>query len=130
MKSSRMVIGFGAAFASAAVALAWQIPGTAQPAPADRTRFEFLVVESYDAKYLGDDPGHVGRGGGLGREAPDIALNDPVYHDTTRVGKVTGLLWNEAKQSLQVEFDPEPGRRIQIGDPFWIPVGGPPAPKR
>ncbi len=113
MKVSKRVVGLGAVIGTATVALAWQWSGAAQPAPApvpvNRTRFEFLVVESYDAQYLGDSPGHVGRSGGLGQEAPDIALDDPVYHDNTRVGKVTRLVWNEAKQSLQVEFDPEPG---------------------
>ena len=131
LSRSRMGIGAALGAATVAVGVAWQLSATtaAQPA-ANRQRFDFLVIESYDAQYLGDDPGHIGRAGGLGNDPPDIALGDPVYHDQTKVGKVSRLVWNEAKQSLQVEFDPEPGQRIHIGDPFWIPIGGPVAPKR
>ena len=128
----RKGLGLGATLGAAAIGLAWQLSTTtsAQPAAPNRQKFEFLVIESYDAQYLGDDPGHIGRAGGLGIDPPDIALGDPVYHEQTRVGKVSRLVWNEARQSLQVEFDPEPGQRIYIGDPFWIPIGGPPAQKR
>jgi hypothetical protein len=97
---------------------------------ANRTKFEFLIVESYDAQYLGDSPGHIGKAGGLGHTAPNIALEDPVYHDKVRIGKVAHLTWDEAKESLEVEFDPEPNRRISIGDSVWIPLGGPSAAKR
>lgn len=128
MTRTRDLIVLAVVASVGAAGMAWRLAMAAQP-PAHRTRFEFLVIESYDAQYLGDTPGHVGRGGGLGHEAPDIALGDPVFHDTTRVGKVSRLVWNEAKESLQVEFDPEPAMRIHIGDPFWIPVGGP-SPRR
>lgn len=100
----------------------------AQDGPAATgTRFEFLVVESFDAQYQGDTPGHVGRGG-LGRSIPRVALGDPVYRGSDVVGKVSRLVWTEARQSLEVEIDPTDGKnRIQIGDPVWIRLG--PEPK-
>ena len=121
----------GIALIVAAVGLAgvgWALTTRAQ-LTANRTRFEFVVVESYDAQYLGDTPGHLGKAGGLGHGAPNIALDDPVYQDKVRVGKVTHLTWDEAKESLEVEFDPEPGRRVFIGDAVWVPLGGPAAGK-
>lgn len=84
-------------------------------------RFEFLVVESFDARYQGDTPGHMGRGAS-GLVAPRLALGDPVQRGGTRVGTVTHLEWNEARQSLEVEFSPEPNLRIGIGEPVWIAV--------
>ena len=80
------------------------------------------MVESFDAKYLGDTPGHLGRAS-LGRNMPRVALKDPVYRETTRVGHVTHLTWNEARESLDVEFDPEPGQRVAIGDAVWVALG-------
>ncbi len=112
----------GVAAVAAALSLAWQLWAAAQ-APPDRSRFAFRVVESYDAQYLGDQPGHIGLGGGLGRLAPNIALDDPVYRDNTKVGKVARLVWNEAKESLLVEFDAEPGQRIYVGEEVWITLG-------
>jgi hypothetical protein len=90
----------------------------------NKDRFEFQVVESFDAKYLGDTPGHRGRGGGLGNVRPDIALGDPVFHDDQKVGKVSSLLWDRTKESLEVEFDPEPFVRVTVGESVWIPFGG------
>ncbi|MBV8557075.1 MAG: hypothetical protein JO116_16045 [Planctomycetaceae bacterium] len=116
--------------------VAWQIAISAQqPAPAPtRGRFEFQVTQSFDAKYLGDTPGHVGRGTLQGAR-PDVSLGDPVYRGTVRIGMVTGLTWDRSKENLEVEFDPEPfeidphGRptrrvRISVGQDVWIPLGG------
>jgi hypothetical protein len=121
----------------AAVALASRT-GLARPqgqSQADRTaasavkgeRFEFEVVQSADAHYLGDTPSHVGRGGGLGQKAPDIALDDPVYHGTQKVGRVTSLTWDRSKASLEIEVDPEPKVRIPVGWTVWVKLGGEPA---
>jgi len=120
----------------AAVAIGvWQLSAPARPTEPAPGRFVFEVIESFDAKYLGDSPGHVGRGGGVTGK-PNVALGDPVFHGDRKVGKVTGLRWDRAKQSLEVEFDPEPfeidarGRvlgpiRIAVGEDAWIPLGGP-----
>lgn len=104
-----------------------------QPGPVPR-RFVFQVVECFDARYLGDSPGHLGRGS-LAGARPDVALGDPVFRGDMRVGKITGLTWDRNKESLEVEFDPEPfefdghGRplrpvRIGVGQDVWIPLGG------
>src|SRR5947207_1767612 len=77
---------------------------SADQAAAKPTRFTFQVVESFDAKYLGDTPGHIGRGGGLGPARPDVALGTLVSRGEERVGKVTRLTWDRAKESLEVEF--------------------------
>jgi hypothetical protein len=116
--------------------VAWQIAISAQqPAPAPaRRRFEFQVTQSFDARYLGDTPGHLGRGTLQGAR-PDVSLGDPVYRGTVRIGTVTGLTWDRSKENLEVEFDPEPfeidpqGRptrrvRISVGQDVWIPLGG------
>jgi hypothetical protein len=84
------------------------------------TRIEFQVVESLDAAYLGDTPGHRGRAGGLGQAAPRAALGDDVMRGDQRVGRVTHLTLDRSKESLDVEFDPEPKIRIGIGDLVWI----------
>lgn len=91
------------------------------PGGAASSRFEFLVVESFDARYLQDTPGHRGRAAS-GRVAPRIALFDPVMRGTTQIGEVTHLEWNEARESLEVEFNPRTGMRICIGDPVWVPI--------
>ena len=108
--------------------LAWVCSSSAQgpaapaQAQANPGRFEFLVVESFDARYLFDTPGHLGRAS-LGRNSPRVALNDPVYRQSTKVGKITHLNWNEANESLEVEFDPDPGQRVAIGDAVWVALG-------
>ena len=94
-------------------------PAAAQGNPG---RFEFLVVESFDARYLGDTPGHLGRAS-LGKNLPRAALGDPVYRGTTKVGTITHLNWNEANESLEVEFDPESKERIVIGEAVWVALG-------
>lgn len=88
-------------------------------------RFEFIVIQSRDALYLGDTVSHWGRYGGLGDRRPNVALQDFVYRGTTKVGTITALEWERDKGSLAVEFDPEPFQRIAVGDLVWIRLGGP-----
>ncbi len=88
---------------------------------ADSARFEFQIVESYDAHYLGDTPAHKGRHGLNGRQ-PYMALGDTVHRGEEIIGHVTSLIWDRSKDSMEVEFDPEPKIRISIGDTVWIPI--------
>jgi hypothetical protein len=71
----------------------------------------------------------------MGKQRPDVALGDPVYRGDRLIGKVTGVTWDRTKESLEVEFDPEPyalderGRpaarnRVAVGADVWIPMGG------
>lgn len=83
-------------------------------------RFEFEIIESFDAQYLGDTPGHVGKNGGLHDRRPDAALGDPVYRGETKVGAISRLTWDRDKGSLEVEIDPEPLQRIGVGEVVWI----------
>ncbi len=80
------------------------------------TRFEFEIIESFDAKYLGDTPGHIGHAGGLGDTRPQVSLGDPIYRDQEVVGHVSNLFWSHFKGSLTVEFHPAPLTRIAVGD--------------
>ena len=93
------------------------------------TKFHFEVIESHDAVYLGDTPGHMGRDGGL-KVRPNVALGDGVYRTdgdtTTRVGTITRAVWDRVSGGLTVEFDPEPLRRIAVGDEVWVDLN--PAP--
>ncbi len=122
----------------AAAYLSWQLTTAAQPTAAGgprppnvtRSRFEFEVVESFDGKYLGDTPGHLGRNGGLEGIRPNVALGDPVYHEEQKVGTITSIIWSRAKGSLDVEFDPEPLHRISIGEIVWIAIDGSAASKK
>jgi hypothetical protein len=113
---------------------AWQLRGVAQAPSLSTGRFEFQIVESFDAKYLGDTPGHIGRGG-LHGVRPDVAVGDPVYRKNVRIGQVTGLTWDRTKENLEIEFDPVPfeedaqGRpmrptRVSVGTDVWLPLGG------
>ena len=133
MRRGRWTIAIAVVLALASVP-ALQFASTAQQPAAARNRFDFQVVESFDAKYLGDTPGHMGRGGKLVGK-PEVALDDPVFRGETKIGSVTGLIWDRTKESLEVEFHPEPfeadasGRpirvlRIAIGDDVWIPLHG------
>lgn len=104
---------------------------TAAPEPAGpkvtATRFEFEVIESYDAKYLGDTPGHHGRNGGLSAR-PRVLLGDPVYRGETVVGHVTTVVWDRVNGGLNIEFDPAPLQQISVCDVVWIRLdGSPPA---
>lgn len=95
------------------------------------TPFHFEVIESHDAKYLGDTPAHMGKDGGL-TVRPNVALGDPVYrtanNSTAVIGRVTLALWDRVSGSLTVEFDPEPLVRIAVGDEVWVDLN--PAPTK
>lgn len=87
------------------------------------TQFWFEVVESFNEKYEGDTPGHIGRGGGITLH-PHVALGDPVYHRTgdgnRAIGVITGVVWDRLKSSLTVEFRPKENHRIAVGDEVWV----------
>lgn len=114
--------------ATVALALASDLAGAADaqdalPLAAPGTPFQFEVIESHDAEYLGDTPAHEGKDGGLSVR-PNVALGDPVYRgegDSRRVvGRITRVAWSRVSGSLEVEFDPEPFQRIAVGDSVWI----------
>lgn len=86
-------------------------------------RFQFEVIESFDAKYQGDSPGHIGKHGELGDFRPQAALGDPVFRGEEKIGTVTNLVWSRGHGSLEVEFDPEPKARIAVGDVVWLKMG-------
>lgn len=88
------------------------------------TKFWFEVVESFNAKYQGDTPGHIGRGGGITLH-PHVALGDPVHHHRLgegdhEIGIVTGVVWDRLKGSITVEFSPKENHRIAVGDQVWV----------
>ncbi|MFO1041165.1 MAG: hypothetical protein U0941_05220 [Planctomycetaceae bacterium] len=124
-KSLRIAVGIGLVMTAG---YACHQASSAQPGkplalievPADRARFEFDVVECFDAKYLGDTPGFTGRNGGLEGLRPSIALEDPVFRGDKPVGSVTSIVWERVRGSLTVEFDPLPGERIAVGETLWI----------
>jgi hypothetical protein len=132
--------GFRAAVAIAAVLIfsppsvvgvAWAEDAQSRlPLAPHGTRFLFEVIESHDAAYLGDTPGHMGRDGGL-KVRPNVALGDGVYRTdgdtTTRVGTITRAVWDRVSGGLTVEFDPEPLRRIAVGDEVWVDLNPAPA---
>jgi hypothetical protein len=97
------------------------------------TKFLFEVIESHDAVYLGDTPGHMGRDGGL-KVRPNVALGDGVYRTdgetTARMGTITRAVWDRVSGGLTVEFDPEPLRRIAVGDEVWVDLNPAPATAR
>lgn len=118
------------------LALSMNLLLTAQPPAATKLkaqpqavadRFEFEVVQSFNAKYEGDTPGHMGRNGGLGDRRPRVALGDPVFRGEEQIGQITELGWSRVHGSLEVEFDPAPGARICVGDQVWLYLEGPPA---
>ena len=84
------------------------------------TRFKFEVIESFDAKYVGDTPGHLGRAGGVEHIRPRVALGDGVFRGEKKVGMITSVLWTRVQGALTVEFDPTPGTRISVGDEVWL----------
>lgn len=97
------------------------------PITAAEDRFDFDVVRSFDAKYQGDTPGHIGRHGGLGDRHPLIALGDPVFRGDEQVGVVTELAWSRPQGALDIEFDPLPKVRVCVGDLVWVKLGKPAA---
>lgn len=119
-----IAVGFFAAVGSPAAGPLWAQDSQARlPLAAPGTRFPFEVIESHDAEYLGDTPGHMGRDGGL-TVRPNVALGDGVYRTrgetTTRVGTITRVVWDRVSGGLTVEFDPTPLIRIAVGDEVWI----------
>jgi hypothetical protein len=91
--------------------------------PVTRSRFEFLVLASADAKYLGDTPSHEGRNGIKGI-TPRLALGDPVYRGDKAVGLVTSITWDRGKEGLDIEFAPRPLETISVGDTVWVAIDG------
>jgi len=110
-----LLVGMGAALAGDAQAKL--------PLAAHGTRFEFEVIESHDAAYAGDTPGHMGRDGGL-TVRPNVALGDGVYRTEgdkpVRIGSITRVLWDRVSGGLTVEFDPAPKTRVAVGEEVWI----------
>lgn len=104
----------------------------ALPVAAHGTRFHFEIIESCDARYLGDTPAHAGKDGGLAVR-PQVALGDAVYRtekdDDAIVGRITRVAWSRVSGSLEVEFHPEPLVRVAVGDEVWIDLN-PAAPAR
>lgn len=105
----------------------------ALPVAAHGTRFHFEVIESHDARYLGDTPAHCGKDGGL-TVRPQVALGDAVYRTVngaqSMIGRITRVEWNRVSSSLEVEFTPEPLHRIAVGDEVWIDLNPrPPQPR-
>jgi hypothetical protein len=90
-------------------------------------RFEMQVIESYDAQFEGDEPGHICRFGGLNDLIPKAALGDSIYCGDQKVGMVSGLKWSQANGSLEIDFDPLPGVRVAIGETVWIKLGDSPS---
>lgn len=114
-----------------AAGLTATLEGTGSPSATQappNARFRFEVVESFDARYAGDTPGHVGRGGGAAGH-PQVALGDEVHRAgagagaNDAIGVVTGVTWDRLKQSLTVEFRPKGTDRIAVGDDVWLDVG-------
>ena len=106
----------------------------ALPVAPHGTRFHFEVIESCDARYLGDTPAHSGKDGGL-TVRPQVALGDLVYRSADGkdrvVGRITRVAWNRVSGSLEVEFHPEPLVRVAVGDEVWIDLNpaAPPGPQ-
>jgi hypothetical protein len=128
---TRISRGLVLVLTSIAIIGCWQLwssgqqPATAPAKAAGSTnRLEFEVVESYDAKYLGDTPGHMGRTGGLENAQIRIALRDPIYRGDEVVGRVTRLIWNRVHGSLDIEFDPVDHARVCVGDKVVVALDG------
>jgi len=94
-------------------------------APTTDGKFEFEIIESFDSKYAGDTPGHIGKHGELGDFRPSVALGDSVYRGEQKIGTVTNLVWSRGHGSLEIEFDPEPNIRIAVGDLCWLKMSAP-----
>lgn len=115
----------GALVSSAVVHyLTAQAAAQGQARPIRQGRFEFEVVECFDAKYQGDTPGYIGRHGELGEFRPAAGLGDPIFRGEEKIGSVTRLVWSRAHGSLEIEFDPTERARIQVGDVVWLNLGG------
>lgn len=137
MNRSRAAAAFAAVLAFVLVGptgperVAWADDAQARlPLAVPGTKFHFEVIESHDAVYLGDTPGHMGRDGGL-TVRPNVALGDGVYRaegqTSRRVGTVTRAAWDRVSGGLTVEFDPAPLTRIAVGDEVWVDLNPAPA---
>jgi len=126
----RLARSLGVVAIGLAIMSGWQLISNGQQLAtekaktADSNRLEFEVVQSFDAKYEGDSPGHLGRAGGLQNRRPHAALGDSIYRGDTKVGTVTGLTWNRTNGSLDIEFDPADNARISVGDDVWMLLDG------
>lgn len=94
------------------------------------TKFQFDVIEMFDAKYLGDSPGYLGRSGGLAGIRPHVALGDLVYRGDEKIGTVTNVTWSRTQDGMTVEFDPAPSMRITVGDSVWVYLNPPDGPAK
>lgn len=128
-RSIGRLAGVALVLAAAHVAVADDVQAKIPLAP-QGTKFEFEVIESHDAAYLGDTPGHMGRDGGL-KFRPNVALGDGVYRSagekTVRIGSITRVLWDRVSGGLTVEFDPAPLVRVAVGEEVWIDLNPAPA---
>ncbi len=125
MKTIFQIVGFALAIAGIAFGFLHGV-GSAQGPLVAADRVRFVVVESFDARHSGDLPGHIGRVGGLGQRAPNIALADDVFQEAGPVGKVTRIIWDRAKESLEIEFSPSATARVSIGAEVWLTIGNRP----
>ena len=94
------------------------------------TKFQFDIIEVFDAKYLGDSPGYLGRSGGLTGIRPHVALGDPVYRGEEKIGSVTNVNWSRTQDGMTVEFDPAPMTRITVGESVWLYLNPPDGPAK
>jgi hypothetical protein len=127
--SYRTLTGIALAAGLVSAVLAWHASSSQAQQPIKESdpksgKFEFEVVESFDAHYLGDTPGHRGRNGGLENRRPRVALGDPVFRGTEKVGLLTEIVWNRTGGSLDLEFDPMPMVRVNVGDVVWVAIDG------
>lgn len=129
-RRAKVAIAMGAALVVVAAVGRWPTaaqttgPAASRNLTVNASKFEFEIVESFDAKYLGDTPAHLGKNGGLEGLRPRVALGDPVFRDKLRIGHVTGIVWDRTKGALSVEFDPEPFQRVAVGDVVWVALDG------
>ena len=125
MKFSRLAALLGAV---TVIVVSWGLPEWAVSQVSEPLfegdRFTFDVIESFDARYDGDTPGHMGLNGGLGEVRPLVAIGDPVYRGECQVGVVTALKWGRAHGSLEVEFDAAPKVHVSVGEVVWLRLGG------
>ncbi|HET6422335.1 MAG TPA: hypothetical protein VFG20_01550 [Planctomycetaceae bacterium] len=125
MKLFRLALVIAIVVASLSTLSSWNLSAqnpalTVDPLAKSGTRFEMDVIESFDAKYEGDTPGHIGRAGGLNGVRPNIALGDGVFRGEDRIGTITNVAWSRAQGGLTIEFDPDSKTRVAVGDHFWV----------
>ncbi len=128
----RLIKCFAVTVFAVVLVISWQVWSVGQQPGVEKSknaaaasRLEFEVVQSFDAKYEGDTPGHMGRAGGLASRKPHVALGDAVFRGDQKVGTVTGLTWNRTNGSLDIEFDPADKARVAVGDAVWLVLDSP-----